>query len=150
MKQNNDWNVKRKTETKVHWNFAKSLLSKPAKSFGLLLQLKKEFVVILFCCVGKSFSPLAEKDCCQQQQNFCWSSSKTVSTKNAKMWEFWTVSEQRSQNKAIPFVQIWRKTFSATSKKDFWIYFCATGGKDFLLFAATKTQILQQLFFALA
>ena len=81
---------------------------------------------------------------------FWWSSSKTVSTKNAKMWEIWTISEDRSENRAILFVQIWRKSFSATGKKDFWFYFCATGGKDFLPFAATKKQILQQLFLGLS
>ena len=115
-----------------------------------MLQLKKRICCYSFLLCWKSFSPLAEKDCCHQQHFFWWSSSKTVSTKNAKMWEIWTISEDRSENRAILFVQIWRKSFSATGKKDFWFYFCATGGKDFLPFAATKNQILQQLFLGLS
>ena len=88
------------------------MLSKPAKSFGLLLQLKKEFVAILFCCVGKSFSPLAEKDCCQQQQNFVEVLQKQFQPKTRKCGKFG------------PFLRTDHKTEQ--------LVWCRSGGKPFL------------------
>ena len=103
-------------------------------------------LIFFFNWIQQTFPPVAEKDYCQKQQFFWWSSSKTFLATNTKMWGIWLIFETRSRNRAILFFWIWRKHFSAVGRNHFWFYFCATGGKDFSRLATKKIQIFQQLF----
>ena len=120
--------------------FGEIIAAKTSATFSLLLQLKKRICCYSFLLCWKSFSPLAEKDCCHQQHFFDEVLQKQFQPKTQKCGKFG------------PFLRIDQKTerfFSSRSgenpflplaKKIFDFIFAPLAEKIFCLLQQQKTK----------